>query len=183
MGISSSRFRGFSIQRVARITFLYRLRTCCLRMKCLREGPARNLSEFAVELVTIIARVTLNARLPNTSSDVDHPASQLIRTLQWWPLISNSAPLLVNLWPSIILMTFQGLSEKSHWKRRMMKTPPQTQPMHHALSTYTPEPKPFTSPSLLSYNAHKECQISKTGLGGSRLRFCFTLVLSVNVFF
>jgi hypothetical protein len=151
----------------------YRFEPCvCLRIKCLREGPARNLSEFAVELVTIIARVTLNARLPNTSSDFDHPSpSQLIRTPQWRPLISNSAPPLSNLWPSIILMTFQGRSEKSHWKRRMMKTPPQGQPIRHAPSTYTPEPKPFTSPSHLSCNAHKECQISKTGLGGSRLRF------------
>ena len=171
MEISSLRLGGFSIQRVARITFLYRLRTCCLRIKCLREGPARNLAEFAIELVTIIARVTLNARLPNTSSDFDHPTSQLIRTLQWWPLISNSAPPLPNLWSSIILMTFQGRSEKSHWKRRMMKTPPQSQQMRHALSTYTPEPRPFTSPSRLSYNAHKECQISKTGLGRSCLRF------------
>ena len=171
MDISSSKLRGFSIQRVARITFLYRLRTRCLRIKCLREGPARNLGKFAVELVTIIVRVTLNARLLNTSSDFDHPASQLICTLQWWPLISNSAPPLSNLWPSIILINFQGRSEKSHWKRRMMKTPPQSQPMRHVLSTYTPEPKPFTSPSHLSYNAHKECQISKTGLGGSRLRF------------
>jgi len=52
-----------------------------------------------------------------------------------------------------------------------MKTPPQCQPTHRALSTYIPDLKPFTSPSHLSYSARKECQISRTGLGRSRPRF------------
>jgi len=64
MSISRLRLKDLFIHRAARIALLYRLRTCCLRIKCLREGPARNLAEFAVELVTIIARVTLNARPP-----------------------------------------------------------------------------------------------------------------------
>ena len=68
-------------------------------------------------------------------------------------------------------MTFQSRPEKSHWKPSMMKTTPQNQPMHDVLSTYTPEPRPFTSPSRLWYSAHKGCQISRTGLGRSSLRY------------
>jgi hypothetical protein len=163
--------RGFCVRRIARIALLYRLSVCCLRIKCLREGPARNLDEFVVELVTIIAWVTFNARLPRTSSAFDHFAPQPICTPPWWLVISNTAPRRSSLWPSIILATSRCRSEKSCCKRRMMKTLPQSQATHHVPSTYTLEPKPFISQSLLSYNAHKECQISKTGLGGSRLRF------------
>ena len=80
MGIPMSRVRGFCVRRVARIALLYRLRTCCLRIKCLREGPVKNLGKFVVELVTIIAlRVTSNARLPHNPSDFDHSNSQPIR--------------------------------------------------------------------------------------------------------
>ena len=61
-----------------------------------------------------------------------------------------------------------------------MKTLPQSQPMHHVLFTYTPEPRHSTFPSHLSYNARKECQISKTGLGRSRLHICFSPVLSAT---
>jgi len=61
-----------------------------------------------------------------------------------------------------------------------MRTVPQSQPMHHVISTCTLEPKPFTSPSHLSYSARKECQILRTGLGRSPL-FCCSLVLSVVV--
>ena len=66
----------------------------------------------------------------------------------------------------------------------MMKTPPQSRPMHHALSTYTPGPKHFTFPNHPSYDAHTECRISKTGLGWSHSRFaspspeCRRIVLS-----
>jgi hypothetical protein len=88
---------GISVQRVARIALLYRLRTCCLRIKCLRDGPTRNLGDFAVELVTIIVRVTTLERSRTPHLTLTTSPSQLILPPQWWPLISNPAPPQSNL--------------------------------------------------------------------------------------
>jgi hypothetical protein len=149
----------------------------------LREGPARNLSEFAVELVTIIARVTLNARLPNTSSDFDHPSpSQFIRTTMAAADIEFSST-------SVKPLALDNIDDLSG---SVGKIALETEDDEDTSSGPTDTPRPFyvytrAQALYLSKSPLVQCPQGmpdfKDWFGWVSSPICFSLVLSVNLFF